>query len=212
MAVFAACAAASLVGMSLVGGPALAQRPGMPQAGSTPVLIDILYIFKNHDGFKGEEEQMKADAQRLQQQFTREGEELRKFQERLQDFRQGTPEYKAAQEEAARREADLQTHARMEKQNLILRDAQIWNRVYQEILQEVEYYCANNNIALVMNFNGDPVNQDRPNDVDRMIRQSVVYHAKSIDITPIILQSIRTRHGWTDVPRTATSPGVNPTR
>ena len=52
LAVFAACAAASLVWMSLVGGPALAQRPGMPQVASTTVLLDVPYVFKHHDGFR----------------------------------------------------------------------------------------------------------------------------------------------------------------
>ncbi len=70
--------------------------------------------------------------------------------------------------------------------------------MYQEVLQEVEYYCANNNVALVMSFNGDQINPDKPTDIARMVTQPVVYHAKSIDITPIILQAIRTRHGWTD--------------
>ncbi len=215
MAVFAACAAASLVCMSLIGGPALAQRPGMPQVSSTAVLLDVQYVFKHHDGFRAESDQVKADAQRLQAQFKTDGEEIRKFQEKLADFRPGTPDYKAAQEEFTHRVSDFQTRQTMAKQDLELREAQVFNRVYQEVQQEVEYYCANNNVALVLQFNGDPINPDKPADIGRMVTQQVVYHAKSIDITPIILQSIRARHGWTDGPRNATLPppaGVNPTR
>ena len=211
MAVFAACAAASLAWMSLVGGPALAQRPGVPQVSSTTVLIDIPYIFKHHDGLKGESEQMNADLQRLQEQFKRESEEIQKFQERLARVPPRHPRLQGRAGGVRPQAVGLPNpHSEWRSRSSPFATRKCYNRVYQEVLQEVEYYCANNNIALVMNFNGDPINPDRPNDIERMIRQPVVYHAKSIDITPIILQSIRTRHGWTDAPRTATPQGVNP--
>ena len=76
MAVFAACAAAALAWMSLVGGPALAQRPGVPQVSSTTVLIDILYILKHHDGFKAEDGATENGCATSARQFKREGEEI----------------------------------------------------------------------------------------------------------------------------------------
>ena len=76
-----------------------------------------------------------------------------------------------------------------------IREAQIYNRVYQEVLQEVEQYSHNNNIALVIGFNGDPINPDRPTDIARMVTQPVVYHAKSIDITPMISLPRAFAHG-----------------
>ena len=172
------------------------QRPGVPQVSSTTVLIDVPYIYKHHDGFKAETEQMNSELQRLQEQFKREAEEIRSFQEKLGQFRPGTPDYKAAQDEYNRRVADFQVRQQTAKQDVGSRRAQIFNRVYLEILQEVEYYCANNNIALALNFNGDVINPDRPQAVERMLSEPVVYHAKSIDITPFILQTIRARKGW----------------
>ena len=119
MAVFAACAAASLVGMSLVGGPALAQRPGMPQVSSTTVLIDILYIFKHHDGFKAEDganEGRRATSARAVQ--ARRRGDCGSSRRNWQDFRPGTPDYKAAQEEYARRVADSKPTPAWQKQDL----------------------------------------------------------------------------------------------
>ena len=155
---------------------------------------------------------MKANAQRLQAQFKADADEIKKFQDNIGTFRPGTPDYKAAQEEYNRKVSDYEVRARTSKQDIELREAQIYAHVYQEVQQEVEYYCSNNNVALVMSFNGDPINPDKPQDIARMVTQPVVYHAKSIDITPIILQGIRARHGWPDArtgdPRPAMPQGV----
>jgi Skp family chaperone for outer membrane proteins len=200
--------AVSLCRMSLTGGNALAQRPGMapPAAPTSIALIDINYIFKQHPGFKAEMEQMKSDVQRAEAQVKADADAARKFSERMADFHQGTPEYKQAEEELVRKQTDIQVRVNSQKKEFLLRESQIYNRVYQEIYQEVAYYCNSNGIGVVVKFNGDPLDADRPDDVLRVINQQVVYHAKQVDITGIILQNLRSRLPPTADGRNAPGP------
>ena len=67
----------------------------------------------------------------------------------------------------------------------------IYNRVYQEIYQEVEYFCANNGIAVAMNYDSDKIDTNKPDDVVRMVYRPVVFRVANLDITPRIIDILR---------------------
>ena len=58
---------------------------------------------------------------------------------------------------------------------------------YTEISQEVKYYCEQRGIAIVMNFNGDQMHDENPEEIARGISRQVVYYNKALDITPYIM-------------------------
>ena len=45
------------------------------------------------------------------------------------------------EEEIARREADLSVKVQLQRKEFLMREAKIYNTIYQEIEQEVDYYC-----------------------------------------------------------------------
>ncbi len=119
-----------------------------------------------------------------------EREAMQKLAERLASFNKGTPDYKALAEEITKREADLTIKVRMQ---FFQREAKIYHTVYQEILQEVDYYAAAAGINLVLRFNGDPADLNQPETVIRDINKQVVWYAKDRDITPVILDRLNQR-------------------
>ncbi len=99
------------------------------------------------------------------------------------------------------------------KDEFMMRAAGIYNRVYQEIFQEVQYYCAKNGIALALNYNSDKVDPNKPADVARMLNRPVVY-AANIDITPRIVDDLIQRRrivrpGDRPAPPPVANQGVN---
>ena len=197
-----AAAAAGLLSMSLIGSQAFGQgapvrQPMAAQAGSAPniALLDVSYIFKNHPRFKSMMEEMKTDVTRAESDVNKERDTLRKLVEQLEGFRKGTPDYKAMEEEVARREADLSVKVQLQRKDFLMREAKIYHTVYQEIAQEVDYYCANKGIDMVLRFNGDPVDVDKPDSVLSYINKPVVWYDKSRDITPIVLDALVKRGG-----------------
>ncbi len=169
--------------------PVAAVQSGAPAA----AMLDISYIFKNHARFKGMMSDMKADVGRAQEQLKKERDTIRNLVERLKDFRPGTPDYKALEEETAKRQADAQVQMQLQRKEFLQQEAKIYYTIYKEILQEVEYYATSNNISMVFRFNGDPVEIERPDDVLRDINKSVVYFSKGLDITPVVLERLNRR-------------------
>lgn len=173
-------------------------RPSGMGQGSTATniaLLDVSYIFKNHPRFKSMMEEMKSDVERAETAVNGERDKLRKLVEQLDTLRKGTQDYKNMEEEIARREAELSVKVSMQRKEFLTSEAKIYNTVYQEIEQEVGYYCSSRGIDIVLRFNGDPVDVNKPDSVLSYINKPVVFYSKSLDITPNILDAMVKRSG-----------------
>ncbi len=182
--------AAAVLSLAILFSLAMAQAPARPAGGPNVALLDVSYIFKNHARLKRMMEDMKADVERAEQQIKKDKEELTKLGEKLQDFNKGTQNYQQLEEELAKRQADLQVRVQLQKNQFLQQEATIYHNVYQEILQATEYYCKQNNIDMVLKFNGDPVDVNRPESIQNELYKPVVWYQKSLDITPAILQEL----------------------
>jgi len=193
---------------------AMRPAPAVP----TVALLDVSRIFKSHARFKAMMEDMKADVQRAESQIKMERGSIQKLAERLKEYRKGTPEYKSIEEDLTKRQANLRVRVELQRKEFLEQEAKIYHNVYQEILQEVDYYCASRGIAMVLRFNSEAVDAGRPEDVLRYINKPVVWHNRALDITQIVLENLNrrggvaphvTRPGVGTVPHT-TRPGVVP--
>jgi Skp family chaperone for outer membrane proteins len=178
---------------------AIAQAPAAPSAaGSRLALLDVSRIFKSHQRFKGMMDDMKADVERAEAQVKAERENIGQLADRLQEFHKGTPEYKQMEEDLAKRQAELAVRVNLQKNEFLQREAKIYNSVYQEILQATDYFCKQNRIDMVLRFNSDQVDVERPDSVLAFINKPVVWYDRGLDITEPILQ---------DLNRNAINPG-----
>jgi Skp family chaperone for outer membrane proteins len=171
--------------------PVAAQAGG----GTNIALLDVSYIFKNHPRFKSMMDEMKADVEGAEASVNKERDTVRKLIEQLDTYHKGSPDYNAMEKEIAEREANLTVKVQLQRKQFLAQEAKIYFTVYKEVEQEVDYYCSSKNIDLVLRFNGDPVDVDKPDSVLSFINKPVVYYDKSRDITPIILDSLVKRSG-----------------
>jgi Skp family chaperone for outer membrane proteins len=197
-----AALAAVVFALSYLSSLAVSQGPaaptGQPVTGPRLALLDVSRIFKSHQRFKGMMEDMKADVERAEAQVKSEREKITKQAEQLQEFRKGTPDYKQMEEELAKRQADLAVQVQLQKNEFLQREAKIYHNVYQEIWQATDYFCKQNRIDMVLRFNGEAVDVDRPDSVLTFINKPVVWYDRGLDITDAILQELN---------RTAINPG-----
>ena len=173
------------------------RQPVAPQAGggANIALLDVSYIFKNHPRFKQMMDEMKSDVEGAETSVNKERDTIRKLVEQLDSYHKGSPDYNAMEKEIAQREADLTVKVQLQRKQFLAQEAKIYFTVYKEIEQEVDYYCSNKGIDMVLRFNGDPVDVDKPDSVLSFINEPVVYYDKGRDITPIILDSLIKRSG-----------------
>ena len=166
-----------------------------PRTAGNVALLDINYIFQKHTRFQAMKADMRADMERTEALMKREADAIGKLQESLAEFRSGTPDYKATDEEIAKRKSDLNVQMQLQRKEFLQREAKIYHTVYNEIQQEVSYYATRNGISAVLRFNGDPVNVDKAEDVLRDINKMAIWFNPELDITPVILEQMERRAG-----------------
>jgi outer membrane protein len=173
---------------------AQAQSPG------NVAIVDLAYIFEQHQGFKVRSDALKGEAETAEAVLKREGEALRQLVDKLNEFKPGSPEYKQMEEEIAKREADLKVKLHIQRKEFIQKEAKVYYTVYQEIFQEVQAFCQANGIMLVLRFDGNSIDPDNPPEVVKQMQKLVVYNDRQIDITPIILERLARRQPTAQVP------------
>jgi Skp family chaperone for outer membrane proteins len=190
----AALAAFLLVGLALAALPAAAQQPyGAPPAAPSIVLLDVTALFKAHPRYRGMMNDLKADIERAEAQVREESAKLKKLAEQLQEsYRPGTPEYKSEEENLLRRQNELSIRVKLQQKEFLLRESKVHYNVYLEIIKEVQHFCQQNNITMVLRYNGEKVDPEKPEDIARLLNQPVVYH-RGIDITQQIQAQIARR-------------------
>jgi len=191
-----------------VGTPAAkAQQP--PAARPSVAIIDLTYIFENHQRFGAMKEDMKRDVKAAEETLKNRSKEVQGLGERLRTFQKGSRDYKELEEELASRSADLSVQAKLQQKQFLEREAKMYYNVYREIIDAVHYYAQRNNIQIVLRFNGAPVDTNDPQEVLKELNKAIVWHTPTVDITPYILAQLnRTPQRQPKVGRRPNAQGV----
>ena len=172
--------------------PASAQPPAGNAQSLQPYvyLVDMNYIFKKHVRLNAERKELTKEADRLQKEFE---EQMKSVQERAKQLapgsllKPGTDDYNRLEEQLNKEKAAIQTSIQHKRREFILRESHMLFNAYTEIGEEVKFYCEQHGIAIVMNFNGDQMHDENPDEIARGISRQIVYYNKALDITPYIL-------------------------
>lgn len=182
-----AAAVAALMAAVALCGSASAQHPNGANAAKFGVaVVDINYIFKNHQKFKDSMEGMKTDFQAVEAQMKGKQNSMRSLQEKQKGFKPGTPEFKQLDEQLVRANADLQVEVTGKRKELVEREAEIYFATYREVSQAIKYYAGRQNIGIVLRFNGEDADPTNRESILRNINKAVHFQNK-IDITPDVL-------------------------
>ena len=186
-ATIVACSLAlSIAGIVGLAPPEASGQVGASPAGEHIAVIDINYLLKKHVRFNQAMEGLKQQFKNSKERVEREQKALVELQEKQRKWNPGTAEYRQLDEEITRRHADVTAMATHLKKDIRNQEAQIFSSVYYEITTEVEKYARANNIGMVIQFNGDKIDPNDPQQVFNGIRRPIVYVAQNRDITPVI--------------------------
>jgi Skp family chaperone for outer membrane proteins len=182
---FATCLASAC----LISSQAAAQAPMAPgvQGPGNIALVDVNYIFKKHVRLKAQLTDLQGDATKVQKDFEQQLQRLQEQSQQLSTFKPGTPDYQRLEETLVSQKAMIQGQIALKRKEFVQKEAHLYFNAYHEIADEVGYYCQQRGITLVLNFNGDNIHEENPDDVARGISNKVVFYNKNLDITPVIL-------------------------
>ncbi|HVX11742.1 MAG TPA: OmpH family outer membrane protein [Pirellulales bacterium] len=173
-------------------------------------IIDLAYIFNNHVRFKGLSDELRRDVEAAENELKSNKQSLQKMAEQLESFNRNSPEYRQTEEDITKRSADLQVQVQLQKKSFFEREAKIYYTVYQEIMEQVKYHSDKHGIVLVMRFNGDPLDENDPQGIQKELNKAVLYYNKVIDITPIILDAVNPPRGNSRPVQTTNRPSRAP--
>jgi Skp family chaperone for outer membrane proteins len=200
------CAQPSPQGPPAAGGAS----PASAAAHHGVAVIDINYILEKYSRFQQAFEGWKREMEATGATLKKEEDAIMRQMESMKTLKPGTKEFKNLEEDITRKKSDLQINASLKDKEFKERAAKLQLAAYQEITEAVKNYADRSGIALVLQFNGAPVDQNNPRAVQMDIQKFVVYQ-NGIDITPIILDDLNRRAASTATrqpPRQAAPPAT----
>jgi Skp family chaperone for outer membrane proteins len=173
-------------------GSVSAQAPGAPASGTpqySPVAtLDMAYLFRNHIQYKQLDDALRAEVSAAEQSFVGEQKAMQELSRRLGEYKPGSPEYKATEEDLAKKDADLRLRGAIMQKNFAEKKAKNYFDVLQQVKAYVRHHAETYGIMLVVNFNGDEIDGTNPQSVMRGLSETVLYQHRNVDITPVILE------------------------
>jgi Skp family chaperone for outer membrane proteins len=167
-------------------------KSARPTTAANVAVIDVQYIFKHHKGFieamqkwQAEVAAADADAKLAKDTLERESKKLTNG-----ELHPGTPVYKETQDKVTVAQSVFTLGIQRKKDELVRHKADLYGRVYREMLEAVEKIAKAKGLSLVVQYDGDTLNPDKPDDILRQIGQVVVWHAKDHDITADVLAGL----------------------
>lgn len=176
------------VGLSLTT-LAAAQAPNAAGANAQKygiAVVDISYIFKNHQGFLAQMESMKGEVAGIEKQLEAERQKIVGMEEEKQRFKPGTAEFSEKDDRIATAKAQFQLNMQRMRKDFLEKEAKVYFETYQQVSKMIESYAKYQKIGLVLRFNGEPADPAQREAVLRDINKPVQFQ-NSIDITPDIL-------------------------
>ena len=201
-----------VIGNLLNASLAVAQTPAAGATATAPArptiaLVDVGHILKNHPTMKTEIERIEVSMKKADEEFAAKRDQIIKQMEQLREqFTEGTPEY----EKQAKMIAEADTNFRLElvkkRKEFDEARAGVIFKIYSDLNRAIKFYCDNTGATLVMRVNRETMDPKKPETVQMVLSQEVLYFQPSADITEWVLEGLNKQAGVT-APPPAAAPG-----
>ena len=175
------------------------------EGGHQIAVVDVAYIFKNHEAIKAQVAAVEAELKAYDQELSGKRDELKNAASELKTFKVGSPEYAAAEENVAGMESKLRLEMARKRKEISDAEAKIYFDNYQRISAGVKYLANHYKINLVLRYNSEEMDLEQGESVIRGVMKNIVYHDEALDMTKGVMQYLDTVK-VANTPSTAASP------
>lgn len=164
-------------------------------------LVDMNHVFKEYEKMKVLQEDLAAELKDSDLKARGYVDNLKKMQEELGQFKEGSAEHKQRETQLVKLSAEFQTFKQVTNKELDRKQAKALLAVYQEAQDVVERFCEYYQYTLVIRFSRDELNTSDPQKLMQGLNRQVMYHRPSDDITVGVVKELNRRY-------TAANPGM----
>lgn len=193
-----------VIGNLLTASLAVAQQPAAgPASAAAPVrptiaLVDVGHILKNHPTMKTEIERIEASMKKADEEFAAKRDQIIKQMEQLREqFTEGTPEYEKQEKMIAEADTNFRLELVKKRKEFDEARAGVIFKIYTDLNSLIRYYCENTGASLVMRVNRETMDPKKPETVQMVLSQEVLYFQPSADITDWVLKGLNQQAGVT---------------
>lgn len=213
-----------VIGNLLTASLVVAQQPAAGAAAvparPTIALVDVGHILKNHPTMKSEIERIESSMKKADEEFAAKRDQIIKQMEQLREqFTEGTPEYEKQEKLIAEADTNFRLELVKKRKEFDEARAGVIFKIYNDLNSLIKYYCENTGATLVMRVNRETMDPKKPETVQMVLSQEVLYFQPSADITEWVLKGLNQQAGLTNPPpadagppKSATRPGPAPTK
>jgi len=158
------------------------------ESGHRIAVVDVAYIFKNHEGIKGQVSSVENDLKAYDQQLKGKREELKLLVEQLKTYKVGSAKYSETEEQLASMDSKLRLDMNRKKKELADAEARIYFENYKLIANGVKFLAQHYKINLVLRYNSEKMDLEKGDSVIRGVMRNIVYHDESLDMTKGVMQ------------------------
>ena len=163
-------------------------QPASASTGHRVAVVDVAYIFKTHPGIRAEVSKVENDLKAFDAQMKAKQGELKQLAEKLPQYKIGTPEYGALEQQIAEGDSQLRIQMTSKRRELADAEARIYYQNYERITAGVKVMADFYKINLVLRYNSDKMDLEKPDTVIRGVMKNIVYHDEDLDMTKAIMQ------------------------
>lgn len=157
----------------------------------TIALVDVGHILKNHPTMKTEIERIEASMKKADDEFAAKRDQIIKQMEQLREqFTEGTPEYEKQEKLIAEADTNFRLELVKKRKEFDEARAGVIYKTYTGLNALIKYYCDNTGTTLVMRVNRETMDPKKPETVQMVLSQEVLYFQPSADITEWVLKGL----------------------
>lgn len=156
--------------------------------GHRVAVIDVAFIFKNHEGIKAEVAKIEEELKAFDAEMNARREELQQLANELKTFNVGSKEYSEKEERVASMESRMRLDMARKRKQLSDAEAKIYYENYKRIAEGVKYLAEHYKIDLVLRYNSEEMKPEEGDSVIRSVMKNVVYHDDALDMTRGVMQ------------------------
>jgi Skp family chaperone for outer membrane proteins len=170
--------------------------PGTPAAEQATVypvaMLDLTKVFKQCERFTDRSEKMRQEVTAAECELKGKRDAYTALTRQLESLKRGTDEHRRLEAELKKTAETLNAEVKLQKDAFLRQEAMLYYETYEEVQAAVRHYADQHGIKLVLRFNGDPIDRNKPDEVLKELNKSVIYQA-GIDITTDVLEMVNGR-------------------
>ena len=150
------------------------------------------YLLKNHPTMKAEIDAIEARMKAADKSMSAKRDAILKQMEQLREkYTEGTPEYEREEKAIASQDTEFRLELVKMRKEFDSSRANVLVKVYSEITHWVKYLSDNMGIQLVMRITREQMDASKPETVQMVMSQDVLYYNPTVDYTDWVLKALQ---------------------